>query len=246
MSESSKINERDIFTMKIKKSISVLLIAMFILSLFPSVAFASNGSELNKPPMSTFEDVVEMFPEANLSALRSGNAVSRSYGLSGLCFDIDAKPVATYMKKSEEYIHNLEVYEDGSYAVYGLVREGLSRNDDNYSSPITATAYYQLNSLLGTPAYFSFDYTHRTNLSTLVPKIFSVGNLQQSAGGILMQITSDIKFEPVWLSSDGKHAYRRAIYIENGSLDGNYTITVFTVGVQIIGREILPYKNIET
>jgi hypothetical protein len=155
-------------SMKKATKLMSLLLAVLMIAVLPASVLAATpiDADVSLKLMSTTAQVQMMFPEADIQ--------SPVDVLGCKAADVNSVPVASYKKEVDGAVHNLEVYDDGSYIAYGSVPVSGTRSYSTY----TRNAYFSL----GNNAYMSYDYTYRQDNTSDVIVIVSVSNDSHSAG----------------------------------------------------------------
>jgi hypothetical protein len=180
--------------------------------------------------MSTFEEVSSMFPEAKLVNPETNVALRTKEINEYLCVDKSAVPVASYKKESGKDVHNLDVYADGSYNVYGTIGGTSVVNSDGYEYFYDNLAYGNL----GTGITMRFYYDYKVSTTALTPRFTAVSNGSTTDTNLLLVAV----FYNAVLSS-GTYAYRRADLTE---LETNIVSTYY-LKATVSGREINVYLD---
>lgn len=158
-----------------KRKLFVLVMALFLV-LAPMVqaetSFDDEFADLgNVMPL---KKVQEIFPEARLSIMTQELLLEKiNDGYIPDSVTPGKKPVVSYTKNLTDETHNLDVFEDGSYAVYGVINQAddtsIIQAPDNIASSLiydSALAYWS--SSVWNMSFTGYFYTNDiTGISTI-------------------------------------------------------------------------------
>lgn len=215
-----------------KKTLCILLTALLFLSCVP--VGATEKIPADKLPMSTFEEVNAMFPEAKLVEMSKNKTLEGKSAGEFLSADADALAVREYLKRVDGDTHILEVFADGSYLTYGMVDDYATvTSTTNYTEYTNMVAYYN-NMYPGISMAMAYDY--KVNNSTLYNYITGARNYGTPTD---TSPTYTGHFNNTVFASSS-HAYRTAEVTkdETGDIAGT-----FRLGVRAQQKDLYVYRE---
>ncbi len=215
-----------------KKTLCILLTALLFLCCVPAAATEKIPAE--RQPMSTFEEVNAMFPEAKLVEMSKNKALEGKSSGEFLSADVYALAVREYVKRVDGDTHILEVFADGSYLTYGMVDDYATvTSTTNYTEYTNMVAYYN-DMYPGISMAMSYDY--KVNNTTMYNYLTGARNYGDPED--INPIYTGHFNNTVFVSST--HAYRGAEVTHDDSGD---VVGEFKLGVRAQQRDLYVYRD---